>query len=188
MDLPAGWTRSAIGEAAVISSGVGFPVEMQGRTSGQYPLAKVRDISRAVLQHSGNLAQADHYINEADLAVLRAKVLPVGSIVFAKIGEGLRLNRRAVATCPLVLDNNCMALVARESVACSSYLFWFMRTVDLSPLAVATSVPSIRRSDVETIPLPLPPLTEQRRIVARIEVLFARTRRAAPGPAGPLDL
>ena len=176
-DLPSGWTASTIGKSAVIASGVGFPLTLQGRTSGKYPVAKVRDISRAVLNNNGNLDFADHYIDEADLATLRAKPVAVGSVVFAKIGEGLRLNRRAITCCPLVLDNNCMALTAREMTD-PRYLFWFMNTVDISPLAVATSVPSVRRTDIENLTFPLPPLAEQRRIVARIEALFARTRRA----------
>ena len=53
-------------------------------------------------------------------------------------------------------------------------LYYFMCTIELGDVARATTVPSIRQGDVETIPIPLPPLAEQRRIVAEIEKQFTR--------------
>ena len=35
-------------------------------------------------------------------------------------------------------------------------------------------MPSVRKSDVEQIPFPLPPLPEQERIVAKIEEMFTQ--------------
>ena len=54
------------------------------------------------------------------------------------------------------------------------FLFYFTWTVKLGETARATTVPSIRKSDVEGIELPLPPLPEQHRIVAEIETQFTR--------------
>lgn len=42
----------------------------------------------------------------------------------------------------------------------------------------SATLPSVRREDLELFPIPLPPLAEQRRIVARIEELMARVREA----------
>jgi len=177
-ELPDGWLLTTIGEVADAESGSGFPKHMQGKTSGDYPFAKVSDISRAVAQANSDLYTAANYVDEADLKRLRAKPVPTGSIAFAKIGEALRLNRRAKVCKPLILDNNCMALVPRPGALVSSYLYRFMTTVDLSPYAVATAVPSVRKGDVEGIELPLPPLPEQRRIVEKLDALTARTAHA----------
>ena len=49
-----------------------------------------------------------------------------------------------------------------------------MLTIELMALSKATTVPSVRKSDVESIPLPIPPLPEQRRIVTEIEKQFTR--------------
>jgi len=163
----------SVGEIADISSGFGFPKDRQGRREGRYPFAKVSDISRAVEEANGVLRTAANFVEEEDLRSLRAKAVSAGSIVFAKIGEALRLNRRAITEVSLVLDNNCMALTPSTERVLPKYLFWFMRTVDLSPFAVATAVPSVRRGDVAALELSLPALPVQRDVVERIEAAFA---------------
>ncbi len=54
------------------------------------------------------------------------------------------------------------------------FLFYFMWTIRLGDSSRATTVPSVRKSDVENISLPLPPLPEQHRIVAETEKQFTR--------------
>jgi type I restriction enzyme S subunit len=173
-----GWMRCTLGDIAVLSSGFGFPEQFQGKTAGKYPFAKVRDISASVAQDGGLLTRANHWVDETDLIEIRAKPVPKGSIVFAKIGEAIRLNRRAQVDQPTVIDNNCMALTPSAALPDPRYLLLFMQTIDLSPFAVATTVPSVRRGDVEAIPFDLPPANEQRRIVAKLDRLSARSRTA----------
>src|SRR5258705_3903857 len=71
-----------------------------------------------------------------------------------------------------------MAVTPDIRVADAGFVYRFLTTVDLSPFAVATTVPSVRRGDVTSISLNLPPLSEQRRIVAKIDGLSAKSRRA----------
>jgi type I restriction enzyme S subunit len=107
--------------------------------------------------------------------------VPEGCTVFAKIGEALRLNRRAITGVPAILDNNCMALVPNRKRVQPRYLYWFMQTIDLSPFAVATAVPSVRRGDVAALELRLPSLNEQQEIVHTIELAFAWINRLTAG-------
>jgi type I restriction enzyme S subunit len=71
------------------------------------------------------------------------------------------------------VDNNVMALVPAATTT-SRFLFYFMCQVDLGASTRGGAVPSLRRGDVADLEIPLPPLPEQRRIVARIEELFSR--------------
>jgi type I restriction enzyme, S subunit len=165
-----------LGQIADLRAGFGFPRELQGKQSGDYPFAKVGDISRQGRSAESILWVADHYVNESDLAVLKAKPVPQGSILFAKIGEAIRQNHRVIAGCALLIDNNAMAAVPRQNVD-GRYLYEFLRTVDLYPIASSTTVPSLRKSDLERIVVPLPPLPEQRRIAEvldRAEALRAK--------------
>jgi type I restriction enzyme S subunit len=160
----------AVGHVAEITSGFGFPKDRQGRASGDFPFAKVSDISRAVNEANGRLTTAANYVDRSDLASLRATPVAPGSTVFAKIGEALRLNRRAITEGPLILDNNCMALTPFTDRIRPAYLYYFMQTVDLSPFAVATAVPSVRRGDVAGLKIFTPSCKEQDEIVSRIEI------------------
>jgi len=169
-----------LGEIADLQAGVGFPPDLQGRPSGDYPLAKVGDISRLGRTGASVLNTADHFVDEADLARLKAKPIPAGSVLFAKIGEAIRQNHRVIAGCELLVDNNAMAAIPTERVE-SRYLFHFLRTVDFYVLASATTVPALRKSDLQRLPVPLPPLPEQRRIAEILDKADAlrATRRAA---------
>lgn len=61
---------------------------------------------------------------------------------------------------------SCDALLPR-------FLFYFCRLFDFTALDKSTTIPSLAKRDIEAITIPLPPLAEQRRIVAKIEELFS---------------
>jgi type I restriction enzyme S subunit len=131
MTLPQGWAWTAIGEVADIQSGVGFPKSLQGSASGDLPFAKVSDISSAVLNAHELLTSAANYLSFAEAKALHAKPLPAGTTLFAKIGEAVRLNRRAMAQIPVLVDNNVMGVIPDASLVTPKYLFHFWHTVDL---------------------------------------------------------
>ena len=162
------WPTTTIGAVCRVLAGYGFPERLQGRTSGDIGFYKVGDISEVWKRGQKVLTQAKHYISKADLAELRAKLLPAGTIVFAKIGAAIALNRRAIVGEPSLVDNNVMGLLGGERIN-PRFLFHFTCTLKLDDLARATTVPSIRKGDVEGIELQLPPLAEQTRIVAEVE-------------------
>lgn len=169
-----------LGEIARLQAGVGFPLDLQGRSHGDYPLAKVADISRGGRSGFSVLTTADHFVSKADLTVLRTAPVPRGSILFAKIGEAIRQNHRVVAGRDLLIDNNAMAAVPGPQIE-SRYLYHFLKQVDFYCLASATTVPALRKSELEKIGVPLPSLPEQRRIAEvldRAEALRAKRRVA----------
>jgi type I restriction enzyme S subunit len=163
-----------LGEISQVQSGVGFPKHLQGRSLGDYPFAKVVDIANAVKENHGVIEKAKNYLNDSELKVVGAKPFPEGTTLFAKIGEALRLNRRAINSLPILADNNVMGLIPDLHRISPRYLYYFTHTIDLSEYSQATTVPSVRKSDIVQIPIPLPPLAEQERIVARIEELFTQ--------------
>jgi type I restriction enzyme S subunit len=137
----------------------------------------VSDISRAVAESGGRLSTAVNYVDKSDLKFLRARPVPKDSTVFAKIGEALRLNRRAITETEIILDNNCMSLTPDTEKVLPRFLYIFMQTIDLSPFAVATAVPSVRRGDVADLELLLPCLEEQTEIVRQVDAMTAEIDR-----------
>jgi len=167
----------ALGDIADVVAGVGFPKDMQGGQDGDIPVFKVGDISTAWLQGKSLLNDSRNYLSLEDANSL-GKCVPAGATVFAKIGEALRLNRRVMLGRDALVDNNVMGLVPKRERVAPKYLYYFMQTVDLGELSRSTTVPSIRKSDVVEIGIPVPELALQNEIVAEIEKQFSRLDEA----------
>ena len=172
-DLPGGWVWTRLGEILNVTSGYGFPEKYQGKKTGEIPFFKVLDISKSVLNGSRLLKVANNYISKKDCEEIRANPLRKGTIVFAKIGEAIKLNRRAILEQDSLVDNNVMGIYPYNETLDNLFAFFFLSTIKLGDYSRATTVPSVRKSDVEQISIPLPPLPEQRAIVSKIEQLFS---------------
>lgn len=172
-ELPRSWHVTSLGEIGLVQSGVGFPNEAQGLTSGDYPVYKVGDVSRSVLQAKGNLKSANNYVSKETAASLKGYIFPAGSTLFAKIGEALKLNRRAFVIREGLADNNVMGYKAEPGVS-DRFVYHYLRTQDLAAFSRSTTVPSIRKGDVEEIIVLLPPADEQTRIAAKLDELLAQ--------------
>ena len=171
--IPKHWQLKKLGEVCNIFPGYGFPKNLQGSKSGKFPFYKVGDISNNVKVGNRQLEICNNYIDEKILLKLKASPYPKNTIVFAKIGEGLKLNRRAIIKTPGIVDNNAIGLKAIEKICDDLFLFFFLTTVKLEDYSKATTVPSVRKSEIEEIEIPLPPLPEQLAIVSKIEELFS---------------
>ena len=167
------WIRSTIADVATVQSGMGFPKSFQGKVEDKYPVYKVGDVSRSVLNNRGNLAIAGNSVSEMEATKLKGIIFPEGTTLFAKIGEAVRLNRRAFVVKPGLADNNVMGVkpLLREM---DKIIYYLMRTVDLNEVSRSTTVPSIRKSDIEDLIFNIPPLAEQQQIAAKLDELLAQ--------------
>ena len=173
LELPRGWTWTRLEEIVNVTSGYGFPKKYQGKVTGEIPFFKVSDISKSVLNGHMFLKVANNYISKNDCEEIRANPLRKGTIVFAKIGEAIKLNRRAILEQDSLVDNNVMGIYPYNETLDNLFAFFFLSTIKLGDYSRATTVPSVRKSDVEQISIPFPPLPEQRAIVSKIEQLFS---------------
>ena len=158
-----------LGDVCSFFSGTGFPNAYQGQKTGKYPFYKVGDISKNVLLGNRELISSDNYIDDDTVQAIKGTVLPPKTVVFAKIGEALRLNRRAITNCYCLVDNNAMGILADNTVLDELYFYYFMCSVDLQHYCESTTVPSVRKTRIAEIEIPLPPLEEQRRIAALLD-------------------
>ena len=161
--LPDGWRSVRLGTFAEIRSGIGFPLERQGRQTGAYPFIKVSDMNL-----DGNekfIRSANNYVDELDAAELGGSPMPEGTVIFPKIGAAIATNKKRILAAPTLIDNNMVGISLPDEATCNSrYLFYWFQTIDLSTLANVSTVPSITGSRLKQAPISLPPLPEQRAI------------------------
>ena len=67
------------------------------------------------------------------------------------------------------------------------FLYYYINSIDLLPYVTGSAQPKMTQEKMNKIPVPLPPLPEQHRIVARIESLFVKLDRAKELVQSALD-
>lgn len=171
------WMRVQLHQVAQVASGFGFPRDLQGTLDGEYPFYKVGDMN--TLGNERLMTVANNTISAVVLKKLRARAFPAGTIIFPKIGAAIATNKKRKLTKPSVVDNNVMGLLPKQVIN-EDYLLYWMLQFDLRSVANIGPVPSMRKTEVELVEIPLPPPSEQRRIVEILDQADAlRKKRAA---------
>lgn len=117
------------------------------------------------------LEQCNNYISEETLELIKGSIIPKNTIVFAKIGEALKLNRRAITSTDCLIDNNAMGIAAKSDKLRTLFFYYFMRNIKMELLAESTTVPSVRKSRLEAYEIDIPSLDEQKIIEGKLTIL-----------------
>ena len=144
-----------------IKGGTGFPEKYQGNKSAEYPVVKVSE-----MEIEGNkkyIKVANNYLDQKTAILLNATIFPKDTIVFAKVGAALLLNRRRILSRESILDNNMMGLIVASEVNVN-FLYQFLLTFDLGMLVQTGALPSVNQQIVGNIEILLPPLPQQLKI------------------------
>lgn len=165
-----------LGDVCKVVSGSGFPKQYQGSRDGNFPFLKVSDMNLA-----GNevyITSWNNSVNSEQLAKMKAKTHPAGTVIFPKIGAAIATNKKRILTKEAAFDNNVMGLVPDESILTSRYLHLWLSERNLSDWASDSELPSMRKSVVEEENILIPSLEEQRRIVEKLDAAFERISAA----------
>lgn len=162
------WETVQLGSLCRFQGGSAFPRDEQGKVSGEFPFIKVSDMT--LPRNAKHIVVANNWVDQSTVTKLRLKPSPAGSIVFAKIGEGLKAERLRILTRPTILDNNMMAAVP-SSNADASFLFFLLEHLHIADYAEGSALPYLRASDLSNLPVALPVIDEQRGIAATLGAL-----------------
>lgn len=171
-----GWKVTTLGDICVVQSGAGFPTRFQGKVDGPIPFFKVSDMN--LEGNETSLVTANNYITEEVRSALGAQIFPEGSVVFPKVGGAIATNKKRQVVRPSCVDNNVMGLVPDATVVDCNYLHHWILGQDIYEFSNKANPPSITQSTVKAWPFLLPPLDEQKRIVAVLDQAFAALDRA----------
>jgi len=175
--MPANWKVTSLKRIGDLQAGAGFPDEEQGLESEEIPFFKVGDMGLAA--NKKEMINCPNTISQTTARILRAYKFPPKTIVFAKVGAALLLNRRRLLSRLSCIDNNMMGFIPEK---CNSgWALYWLCGLDLGELANPGAVPSVNEGQMRDTLVVVPPLNEQRSIAefldretAKIDVLVTK--------------
>lgn len=153
-----------VADVCVLRGGSVFKVEYQGQNQGELPFIKVSDMDLA-----GNekyIRTSQNYISNQQASEIHARVLPVGSIVFAKVGAALFKNRKRILVSDTCIDNNMMAAIPNSENMLPEYLYLIFLGVDIGALAQEGAIPSVNQATLGKFKIRAPDLAQQRKLLS----------------------
>lgn len=158
-EVPEHWTVKRLKQVGKLIGGAGFPHEFQGQESEVLPFYKVGDIGRS--PDDRTMKGSENTVSLETAESLRAKIIPEGSIVYAKIGAAMLLNRRRITEIQCCIDNNMTAFIPNRSLITTEWAFYWLCILDFGELANPGAVPSFSEGDQANLIILQPPVQEQ---------------------------
>ena len=168
-ETPAEWSIIKLKYIFSIIGGNGFPDSLQGKETGDYPFCKVSDINGK----SEYVDSALNWVSKTTAKENGFNIVPIGSIIMAKIGAALAKNHRKINRIECCIDNNTQALVHRRN-DCIRYLYYLTKCIDMSWFDNNSTVPSVNNSKLLNFYIPDVAITEQDQIADYLDAECAR--------------
>ena len=167
-EIPEGWEVHRVKTHFSIISGSGFKPELQGQSTGDFPVCKASDISS-----SGHyLHTSANYITSDIVKSQHFSIIPKGSILFAKIGEAMRKNNRSLCSLDCCVDNNCQGLVPKN--ISSEFSYYLFTCIDMTWFDNAGTIPCINNQKLYDCRIPFPSYGEQTLIANHLNIQCAK--------------
>lgn len=166
-DLPPNWTWTRLADVGIWGSGGTPKADVAAFYGGDIPWAVIGDLADSLVTHTARS------ITREGLASSSAKLVPPGTILVAMYGS---IGKLGIASRPMA-TNQAIAFVQPDlRLVDPGYLFLYLRSqrVPLARAGKGATQQNIGQQILRDWPLPLPPLAEQRRIVAALEGHLSR--------------
>lgn len=168
-EVPENWVWVRLGAIAEIVTG-GTPSKKHPEYyGGNFPFYKPSDLDQGRLTYD-----ASEYLSEEGKNVSR--IIPKNSTAVCCIGS---IGKCRYLMCEGTTNQQINSAIPKINSLCLYYYLCTENFVqDLLSMASATTIAIVNKSKMESCAFPLPPLSEQQRIVERIEELLAKLDEA----------
>ena len=153
-----GWENKNLGDVVEVLDNLRKPITKRDRIEGEYPYYGA----------TGILSYVHNYIFSEKLVLIGedgAKWLSGDNTSF--IAEG-----------KYWVNNHAHVIRPIRKIILDEWIVYFLNFSDLTPFITGMTVPKLNQEKMRSIPIPLPPLPEQQRIVAILDEAFAAIAKA----------
>lgn len=165
--LPPAWGRTQLAEVYDIIGGGTPSTKNDAYWGGDTPWLTSADL------HGPKDIRPRKSVTEEGIQESATNRVPAGSIIVA---TRVSLGKVAIADQSLCFSQDCQALVGGEKAVLPNYALHYLTQAAQRFIheSRGTTISGVTKKQLAELPLPLPPLNEQRRIVEKIEELFTR--------------
>lgn len=176
--LAPGWCWATLGALAspelnsITDGPFGSKLKTEHYTSNGPRVVRLQNIGDGIFRH------ADAHISEDHFQTLQKHRVFAGDLVVAALGEVLpRACLIPDSFCPAIVKADCIKVKPDERLAIPSYLCFALNSQQVrkrtSIIIHGVGRPRLNLMEIKSIDIPIAPIEEQKRIVAKIEELFS---------------
>ncbi|MCB1234046.1 MAG: restriction endonuclease subunit S, partial [Verrucomicrobiae bacterium] len=166
IELPPNWKSVKLGQLCEMTSGGTPSRKITSNFGGKIPWVKSGELT------GKTIFETEEYISKEGLRNSSAKIFPKGTILVALYGATIgKLAFLGVDAA----TNQAICGIFQNTAYSPSYLYYFLffERPRLIKKGIGGAQPNISQTILKELVIPLPPLPEQHRIVAKIEALFS---------------
>lgn len=165
--IPEKWKWVRLSDLVLKHLGGGTPSKLNASFwNGDIPWASVKDLKGTVL------STTQDSITEEGLNNSSSNLIPAGTVI---VCTRMGLGKVAINTVPVAINQDLRALFLSEKID-KNYFLHFYSGMNIE--GAGTTVKGIKLTELLNLPISLPPVEEQIRIVAKLEEAFAEIARA----------
>lgn len=169
-DIPETWIWIRVGDVGSWGSGATPPRTNPAYYGGSIPWLKTGDLN------DGFIKEVPEFITELALEKTSVRLNPVGSVLMAMYGA--TIGKLGILEIPVTTNQACCACIPYAGMY-NKYLFYYLMSMRQTYIGMAEggAQPNISKEKIVNSILPLPPLEEQHRIVAKLEEILPLCER-----------
>ena len=165
--MKSGWVTKKLGEVCELIGGGTPSIHISSYYGGNIPWATVRDMNCRVIR------ETERTITEKGLANSASNVIPAGNVV---ISTHVGLGKVCFVEKDTAINQDLKGVIPLSKDLDRTFLYyWFLSSADyLVSSGTGSTVKGVKLDFVKKLEIPIPPLTEQKRIVAKIDAAFEK--------------